>query len=177
MGAGKGKGQAKIPLVLPYKKPKEPMVLIDLGPCQKPGCSGVVQAPPGLTKRALCKTCYEAFIASTSQTLTLQDGRTVTRIPPKTPGRKDRVTIASMTIFWPDQDDDFPYSVPIFPTVITSSDYPPTTTQFAHLDSCAGMGAGGGATTTLEHQLQFIIRFMESTPRLISPFPGPKPVL
>ncbi len=46
---------------------------------------------------------------------------------------------------WPDHDDEFSYTTPIFPTTITSADFPPTTVQFAYLDSGAGIGAGGGS--------------------------------
>ena len=122
--------------------------MVELGPCQGLSCSAVVRAPEYIKVRALCQPCYEAFLDGSSTTLALRDGRTATRTPAKDPKRRPRVTIATFRALlypvWSPHTDDFQYDVPLFPTVASPASFPPTTTQFAHLDSCAGIGAGGG---------------------------------
>ena len=106
-----------------------------------------------MKKRSLCNSCYEEFIADTATTLPLRDGRTVTKKPPKSTGKRSTITIANFTLdisaepfypIWDEAEEFFSYDVPLFPSTMTSSKFPPTTIQFAHLDSCAGIGAGGG---------------------------------
>ena len=122
--------------------------MVDVGPCQGPNCSVTVQAPDYINSRSLCTTCYDTFMASSSTTVALSDGRTATKVPNKNPKRRPRITIAMQRISlyprWEDDDALFSYDISLFPSIVKSAAFPPTTTQFAHLDSCAGIGAGGG---------------------------------
>ena len=164
LGAGKGNST---------KAKRVSAPLVELGPCQALLCPNKIMPPSGMTKRSLCKACYELFVTGPIPTQLLRDGRTATRTPAKVAGARGKITIASFRCRPVVDFNEFHYDIPIFTAIMASSKFPPSTAQFAHLDTCTRIGAGVGPYF-LGSPLRFITMSTVSTPLRILPLPNHK---